>query len=116
MRQVRQEIGRIWTTWHFSRSPFLDGWPVSKRNDVNEREMTVNQSKREEIQKRERTTIDEARGQGIGEPEEGIDPAVPSYTDRGDVSDLGVDEPVVPRTLKGAPPPDTKVETDGHAG
>lgn len=78
--------------------------------------MTVPQEKREDIQKRERTTVDEAREQGIGEPEEGIDPAVPSYTDRGGVSDLGVDEPVVPKPLRGAPPPDTEEETDGHAG
>ncbi len=56
---------------------------------------------RERIQERERTTIDEARAEGTGESEEGIEPAVPSYTDRGDVSDLGVDEPVVPRDERG---------------
>ncbi|HEV2127927.1 MAG TPA: hypothetical protein VGR22_04840 [Thermomicrobiales bacterium] len=59
---------------------------------------------KERVQKRERTTIDEARAEGIGEPEEGIEPAVPTYTDRGDVSDLGVDEPVVPRDERGEKP------------
>lgn len=57
----------------------------------------MSDEKREEVQKRERTTIDEARKQGIGTPEEGIEPTVPSYTDPGGVSDLGVNEPVVPK-------------------
>lgn len=61
---------------------------------------------RERIQKRERTTIDEAREQGTGEPEPGIDPAVPSYADPGGVSDLGVDEPVVPPDDRGEDPPE----------
>lgn len=59
--------------------------------------------KRDEIQKRERTTIDEAREQGLGEAEEGVEPTVPTYTDSGGVSDLGVDEPVVPGPLRGDP-------------
>jgi hypothetical protein len=57
----------------------------------------MSEQKRKEVQVRERTTIDEARKQGIGTPEEGIEPTVPSYTDPGGVSDLGVDEPVVPK-------------------
>ena len=69
---------------------------------------------REEIQKRSRTTIEEAGEQGIGEPEEGIELPMPSYTDPGGVSDLGVDEPVVPRPLRGAPSPDTAEEKDGN--
>jgi hypothetical protein len=60
----------------------------------------------EEIQNRERTTIDEAREEGIGKPEEGVELEMPSYTDPGGVSDLGVDEPVVPPGLRGSPPPD----------
>jgi hypothetical protein len=59
-----------------------------------------------DIQKRERTTIDDAREQGIGEAEEGIDLAVPSFADDGGTSDLGVDEPVVPKPLRGAPSPE----------
>ena len=55
---------------------------------------------------RQRTTIDEAREQGIGDPEPGAEPVVPSYadTDERDVSDLGVEEPVVPEKLRGEPP------------
>ncbi len=69
---------------------------------------------REEIQKRSRTTIEEAGKQGIGEPADGIELPVPSYADSGGVSDLGVDEPVVPIPLRGDPPPDTEEETDGE--
>lgn len=69
---------------------------------------------REEIQKRSRTTIDEAGKQGIGEPEEGVELPVPSYTDSGGVSDLGVDEPVVPIPLRGNPSADTGEKTGGH--
>jgi hypothetical protein len=58
----------------------------------------MSEEKRKEVQARERTTIDEARQQGIGTPEEGMEPTVPSYTDPGGVSDLGVDEPVVPKS------------------
>jgi hypothetical protein len=72
----------------------------------------VPKESREEIQKRSRTTIEEAGKQGIGESEEGIELPVPSYTDSGGVSDLGVDEPVVPIPLRGSPPPDTEKETD----
>ncbi|HEV2067045.1 MAG TPA: hypothetical protein VGR08_09410 [Thermomicrobiales bacterium] len=67
---------------------------------------------REEIQKRSRTTIEEAGEQGIGEPEQGIELSVPSYADAGGVSDLGVDEPVVPIPLRGDPPTDTTGTTD----
>jgi hypothetical protein len=74
----------------------------------------VPKESREEIQKRSRTTIEEAGEQGIGEPERGIELPMPSYTDPGGVSDLGVDEPVVPRPLRGAPSPDTGEETDGN--
>lgn len=61
---------------------------------------------RNDVKKTQRTTIDEARDEGIGEPEDGLEPTVPSYTDTGDVSDLGVDEPVVPRHLQGDSPAD----------
>lgn len=57
-----------------------------------------------DVQERERTTIDEAREEGIGKPREGTEPVVPSYTDTGDVSDLGVEEPVVPKDKQGAHP------------
>jgi hypothetical protein len=60
----------------------------------------------DEIRERERTTIDEAREEGIGEPEEGVDLPMPSYTESGGVSDLGVDEPVVPHPLRGGAPND----------
>ncbi|CAA9233188.1 MAG: hypothetical protein AVDCRST_MAG93-984 [uncultured Chloroflexia bacterium] len=68
---------------------------------------------REEIQKRSRTTIEEAEKQGIGEPAEGIELPVPSYADSGGVSDLGADEPVVPVPLRGNPPPDAGKKPDG---
>lgn len=61
---------------------------------------------KDDIQRRERTTIDEARDQGIGEAEDGMDVPVPSYADDGGTSDLGVDEPVVPRPLRGEPSPE----------
>ena len=59
-----------------------------------------------EKRERHRTTIDEARRQGIGEPEDGDAPTVPSYADTDPVenTDLGVDEPVVPEDLQGDPP------------
>ncbi len=68
---------------------------------------------RKEIQERSRTTIEDAGKQGIGEPAEGIELPVPSYTDSGGVSDLGVDEPVVPIPLRGDPPPETEKEKKG---
>lgn len=69
---------------------------------------------REEIQKRSRTTIEEADEQGIGEPEEGVELSVPSYSDAGGVSDLGVDEPVVPIPLRGDPPSDSGEDTESE--
>ena len=70
-------------------------------------------TKRDDARERERTTIDEARRQGIGEPEPGEEPVVPSYadTDERDVSDLGVEEPVVPEELRGEEP-DEPAEDD----
>lgn len=55
---------------------------------------------------RHRTTIDDARRQGIGNPEQGDTPEVPSHADTepGEITDLGVDEPVVPEKLRGDPP------------
>ena len=58
-----------------------------------------------DIKQRERTTIDEAREQGIGEAPDGVELSVPSYADDGGTSDLGVDEPVVPKPLRGEPSP-----------
>ncbi len=58
---------------------------------------------KERMRERQRTMIDDARRQGTGEAEEGIDPVVPSYTNPGGVSDLGVDEPVVPKDRQGKP-------------
>lgn len=54
-----------------------------------------------DINKRERTTIDEARQEGIGDAEDGVELNVPSFTDPGGTSDLGVEEPVVPEPLRG---------------
>jgi hypothetical protein len=68
--------------------------------------------KRDDIQKRERTTIEEAGEQGIGEPEEGMEPTVPTYTDSGGVSDLGVDEPVIPGPLRGDPSPEPEGDVE----
>ena len=70
--------------------------------------------KRDDIQKRERTTIEEAGKQGLGEPEEGVELSVPTYTDSGGVSDLGVDEPVVPGPLPGDAPRDQAEDADGE--
>lgn len=53
------------------------------------------------IQERERTTTDEAREQGIGEPAEGTELTAPSYTDDHGTSYSGVDEPIVPEPLRG---------------
>lgn len=68
-----------------------------------------------DIKQRERTTTDEARRQGIGEPEEGVELDVPSLTDPGGTSDLGVDEPIVPRPLRGTPSPEDG-ERQGNGG
>lgn len=59
-----------------------------------------------EQREQHRTTIDEARQQGIGESEKGTAPSVPSYAeaDPNEVVDLGVDEPVVPEGFQGKPP------------
>jgi hypothetical protein len=59
-----------------------------------------------DIPERERTTIDEAREQGTGEANDGVELTVPSYADDGGTSDLGVDEPVVPKPLRGEPSPE----------
>jgi hypothetical protein len=56
---------------------------------------------RDDTKARQRATIDEARDEGIGEPEDGVELAVPSYADTGGVADLGVDEPVVPKDAQG---------------
>ncbi len=77
--------------------------------------MSVSEESREEVQKRSRTTIEEAGKQGIGQPEEGVELSVPSYSDAGGVSDLGVDEPIVPIPLRGDSPPDTAEKTDDDA-
>jgi hypothetical protein len=69
-----------------------------------------NDDKERELE-RQRITIDRAREQGAGEAEEGIDPVVPSYTDPGGVSDLGVDEPVVPKDRQGKPSPNAPGRT-----
>lgn len=73
----------------------------------------MSKDERKEVEETQRTTIDEAREEGIGKPEEGLEPTVPSYTDTGDVSDLGVEEPVVPRRLQGEPPPYPEEEVEG---
>jgi hypothetical protein len=66
-------------------------------------EVTMSQDSEKD---RQRTTIDEARQEGIGEPEDGAETVVPSYADTSerDVSDLGVEEPVVPEDLQGDDP------------
>lgn len=53
------------------------------------------------VRERQRATIDDAREAGIGAPEDGVALPVPTYTDTGGVSDLGVDEPVVPKDAQG---------------
>lgn len=52
------------------------------------------------IRAREDTTIDEARHQGIGKAEDGEVMDVPSVADPRGVSDLGVEEPIVPEPLR----------------
>jgi len=43
-----------------------------------------------------RTRVDDARADDPNAPERGETPVVPSYTDDGGTSDLGVDEPALP--------------------
>ena len=74
----------------------------------------MTKDERKDIEETQRTTIDEAREEGIGKPEGGLEPTVPSYTDTGDVSDLGVEEPIVPRHLQGDSPPDPEEEVEGN--
>lgn len=54
-----------------------------------------------DIQKRERATVDEARKQGIGEAPEGESLDVPSVVEDDRASFPGVEEPVVPESLRG---------------
>lgn len=55
----------------------------------------------EKIRKQQRAPIGAGReGSSRGE-EEGVSLSVPSYADAGGVSDLGVDEPVVPKEVQG---------------
>jgi hypothetical protein len=74
--------------------------PAAARSREKETRM---KDEKERARERQRTTIDDARQQGTGEVEDGIDPVVPSYTDPGGVSDLGADEPVVPKDRQGKP-------------
>ena len=57
--------------------------------------------KDERIAEEQRTTKEEARRQGVGTPEPGVEPAAPSYADETGVTDLGVGEPRVPAPLVG---------------
>ncbi|HVL25357.1 MAG TPA: hypothetical protein VM450_14805 [Thermomicrobiales bacterium] len=52
-----------------------------------------------------RTEKNEARGEDPAATAGGIQPPVPSYTDEGGVSDLGVDEPVLPEADADDSPP-----------
>jgi hypothetical protein len=61
-----------------------------------------------DINAREQTTVDEARRQGIGKPEEGIALSVPSYTEDDGTSYLGVGEPVVPEPMRGETEPENE--------
>ena len=55
----------------------------------------------ERVAEEQRTTKEEARRQGVGAPEPGVEPAAPSYADETGVTDLGVGEPRVPAPLVG---------------
>jgi hypothetical protein len=55
----------------------------------------------EETIKKQRAPIDGSREDALGEEDEGVSLSVPSYADTGGVSDLGVDEPVVPKDAQG---------------
>jgi hypothetical protein len=43
-----------------------------------------------------RTRVEDARADDPAAPDRGVTPPVPSYTDDGGTSDLGVDEPALP--------------------
>ena len=49
----------------------------------------------ERVAAAQRTTKAEARRQGIGTPDAGVEPPARSYPDASGVADLGVDEPVL---------------------
>lgn len=55
----------------------------------------------EKVRKRHRARIDGGRAPSSPEGDEGVSLSVPSYADTGGVSDLGVDEPVVPEDVQG---------------
>lgn len=55
----------------------------------------------EKVREQQRAPIDGAREDASGEADEGVALSVPSYADTGGVSDLGVDEPVVPKDVQG---------------
>jgi hypothetical protein len=55
----------------------------------------------DEIKKQQRAPIDAGREGSPRDEEEGVSLSVPSYADTGGVSDLGVDEPVVPKDVQG---------------
>jgi hypothetical protein len=52
-----------------------------------------------------RTEKNEARAEDPDAPAGGVQPPVPTYTDEGGVSDLGVDEPVLPEADADDSPP-----------
>jgi hypothetical protein len=67
----------------------------------------------DEVRKQQRAPIDGGRDASPREDDEGVPLNVPSYADTGGVSDLGVDEPVVPQDVRGenaADQPDLPVE------
>lgn len=60
----------------------------------------------EEVKRKHRARIDGSREDGLDEVSDGTRPSVPSYADSSGVSDLGVDEPVVPKDVRGEPAAD----------
>jgi len=64
-------------------------------------------NERDEIRKRSRATKAQADKQGVSESEEGVRLPAPGYTEDGQASFLGVDEPVVEPGQRGSPPSTT---------
>ena len=54
----------------------------------------------DKIRKQHRAPID-PEGEDASDDDAGVSLSVPSYADPGGVSDLGVDEPVVPKDVQG---------------
>jgi hypothetical protein len=90
---VQASLGKDPASWYDEHHQKGEAMPSNRNHGENA------------VNKRSRTTKEQADQQGIGEPEEGVRLPVPGYAEDDQASFLGVDEPVVPEDERGSPPP-----------